>query len=51
MRKFGRRGWCRRLSSAVVFTTSDNSDPRKNGRKYKLVYINEKDAENGEKKK
>ena len=45
--KFGKKGWTRRLSSAVRFTTPDNSDPRKNGRKYVLVYVNEADAAKG----
>ena len=45
--KFGKKGWTRRLSAAVRFTTPDNSDPRKNGRKYVLVYVNEADAAKG----
>jgi len=40
----GRKGWTRRLSDAIQFTTPDNSDPRTNGRTYKLVYTSEEDA-------
>ena len=40
----GRKGWTRRLSGAIQFTTPDNSDPRTNGRTYKLVYTSEEDA-------
>jgi len=43
IRKNGKYGWSRRLSGAFVFATTDNSDPRKNGRKYRLVYTSEKD--------
>jgi PcRGLX-like protein central beta sandwich domain/PcRGLX-like protein C-terminal alpha/alpha toroid domain/PcRGLX-like N-terminal RIFT barrel domain len=43
IRKNGKYGWSRRLSGALVFATTDNSDPRKNGRKYRLVYTSEKD--------
>jgi len=45
--KYGKKGWTRRLSGAIRFTTPDNSDPRENGRRYVLVYVNEEDAVNG----
>jgi hypothetical protein len=43
MGRDGLLGWTRRLSNAVVFTTTDNSDARSNGRTYKLVYTSEAD--------
>jgi hypothetical protein len=39
----GRFGW-RRDETQIIFATPDNSDPRTNGRAYKLVYTNEADA-------
>lgn len=43
MGRDGLLGWTRRLSGAVVFATTDNSDARSNGRTYKLVYTSEAD--------
>ena len=38
------KGW-KRWQNLVVFRTSDGSDPRTNGREYRLIYTNKKDAE------
>jgi len=35
----------RRWQNLVIFQTSDGSDPRTNGREYRLIYTNKKDAE------
>ena len=33
----------RRWQNLIIFRTSDDSDPRTNGRVYQLIYKNEKD--------
>jgi len=42
--RYGRIGWTRRLSNAIRFTTPDNTNPRRNGRTYKLVYVSAEDC-------
>lgn len=43
MRTQGELGWTRRLSGAAVFCSTDNSDPRTNGRVYSLKYTSAAD--------